>query len=185
MFAFDCMGSLARLQPAVAAGQSKALAQTLPISWHYATNTRCDAAVLCNARHANAAKPLQGETAEEVAGLAKAMRDMGVAVHPQGDVLDIVGTGGDGIGSVNISTGASVIAAAAGAKVAKHGNRSVSSLCGSADVLEVGHLQLLLPSLSGGLCSRTLSAWSLSHSLECPAKPPATHLLCMLTAALQ
>lgn len=52
-------------------------------------------------------------------------------------MLDIVGTGGDDIGSVNISTGSSVIAAAAGAKVAKHGNRSVSSLCGSADVLEV------------------------------------------------
>lgn len=78
----------------------------------------------------------KGETAEEVAGLAKAMRQLGVAVHTGHDVLDIVGTGGDGIGSVNISTGATVIAAAAGAKVAKHGNRSVSSLCGSADVLE-------------------------------------------------
>ncbi|PSC73271.1 anthranilate phosphoribosyltransferase [Micractinium conductrix] len=78
----------------------------------------------------------KGETAEEVAGLAKAMRAMSVPVHTSSDVLDIVGTGGDGIGSVNISTGATVIAAAAGAKVAKHGSRSVSSLCGSADVLE-------------------------------------------------
>ncbi|BDA41072.1 Anthranilate phosphoribosyltransferase [Coccomyxa sp. Obi] len=78
----------------------------------------------------------KGETAEEVAGLAKAMREKSVPVATTGDVLDIVGTGGDGIGSVNISTGATVIAAAAGAKVAKHGNRSVSSLCGSADVLE-------------------------------------------------
>ena len=52
-------------------------------------------------------------------------------------VLDIVGTGGDNIGSVNISTGACVVAAAAGGRVAKHGSRSWSSLCGSADVLEV------------------------------------------------
>ena len=87
---------------------------------------------------------LQGETAEEVAGLAKAMRARCIHVPTAGDVLDIVGTGGDGIGSVNISTGATVIAAAAGAKVAKHGNRSVSSLCGSADVLEVGVPLLLI-----------------------------------------
>ena len=78
----------------------------------------------------------KGETGPEVAGLAEAMLATGVPVPAGPGVLDIVGTGGDGIGSVNISTGATVIAAAAGGRVAKHGNRSVSSLCGSADVVE-------------------------------------------------
>lgn len=78
-----------------------------------------------------------GETSNELAGLASSMRKMALTVDTPYSVVDIVGTGGDGIGSVNISTGACVLAAAAGAKVAKHGNRSVSSLCGSADVLEV------------------------------------------------
>lgn len=87
----------------------------------------------------------KGETGAEVAGLAKAMRAKGLPVHTSHPVLDIVGTGGDGIGSVNISTGATVICAAAGAKVAKHGNRSVSSLCGSADVLEALDVVIDLP----------------------------------------
>jgi hypothetical protein len=65
------------------------------------------------------------------------MRKKAIPVLTPHTTVDIVGTGGDGIGSVNISTGSCVLAAAAGAKVAKHGNRSVSSLCGSADVLEV------------------------------------------------
>jgi len=78
----------------------------------------------------------KGQTPAEIAGLARAMREKCVPVFCGPDALDIVGTGGDGIGSVNISTGACVLAAAAGAKVAKHGNRSVSSMCGSADVLE-------------------------------------------------
>mmetsp|Transcript_27672 Transcript_27672/g.46321 ORF Transcript_27672/g.46321 Transcript_27672/m.46321 type:complete len:397 (-) Transcript_27672:58-1248(-) len=78
----------------------------------------------------------KGETAEEVAGLAQAMRNSAVSCDCGPGVLDIVGTGGDGIGSVNISTGSCLLAAAAGAKVAKHGSRSVSSMCGSADVLE-------------------------------------------------
>lgn len=78
----------------------------------------------------------KGETPDEIAGLARAMLERGLSVKTRMDVVDIVGTGGDGIGSVNISTGASIVAAAAGAKVAKHGGRSVSSLCGSADVLE-------------------------------------------------
>lgn len=79
---------------------------------------------------------VQGETTEEIAGMADAMKEVSICVKIPYDVVDIVGTGGDGIGSVNISTGAAVIAAACGAKVAKHGNRSVSSQSGSADVLE-------------------------------------------------
>lgn len=78
----------------------------------------------------------KGETPQEMAGLAEAMQMKAVSVHTSCEVLDIVGTGGDGIGSVNISTGACVLAAAAGAHVAKHGNRAVSSSCGAADVLE-------------------------------------------------
>ncbi|GFR41338.1 hypothetical protein Agub_g2023 [Astrephomene gubernaculifera] len=78
----------------------------------------------------------KGETPAEIAGLARAMLEQAVPVETSQPVVDIVGTGGDGIGSVNISTGASILAAGAGARVAKHGSRSVSSLCGSADVLE-------------------------------------------------
>ena len=78
----------------------------------------------------------KGETGAEMAGLARAMKARSVSVDAGDDVLDIVGTGGDDAGTVNISTGSCILAAAAGARVAKHGNRSVSSLCGSADVLE-------------------------------------------------
>ncbi|XP_021718910.1 anthranilate phosphoribosyltransferase, chloroplastic-like [Chenopodium quinoa] len=78
----------------------------------------------------------KGETFEEIVGLANAMMKHCKSVEDLGDVVDIVGTGGDGANTVNISTGSSVLAAACGAKVAKQGNRSSSSACGSADVLE-------------------------------------------------
>ncbi|KAF8390445.1 hypothetical protein HHK36_024971 [Tetracentron sinense] len=78
----------------------------------------------------------KGETFEEVVGLARAMIKCCRKVEGLTDVVDIVGTGGDGANTVNISTGASILAAASGAKVAKQGNRSSSSACGSADVLE-------------------------------------------------
>ncbi|KAJ6418233.1 hypothetical protein OIU84_001595 [Salix udensis] len=78
----------------------------------------------------------KGETFEEIVGLARAMFKHARKVEGLADAVDIVGTGGDGANTVNISTGASILAASCGAKVAKQGNRSSSSACGSADVLE-------------------------------------------------
>lgn len=77
----------------------------------------------------------KGETAAEVTGLAAGMLDHALALHVPGPTLDVVGTGGDGAHTVNISTMAAVVCAAAGARVVKHGNRAASSACGSADVL--------------------------------------------------
>lgn len=79
----------------------------------------------------------RGETAAVVSGSAEAMLEHSVRLPiPGDDLIDTCGTGGDGAGSFNVSTAAALIAAGAGCRVAKHGNRSVSSRCGSADVLE-------------------------------------------------
>jgi anthranilate phosphoribosyltransferase len=89
----------------------------------------------------------KGETPEEIAGCAEAMRAHVLPVHPiRTDVVDVVGTGGDGARTFNISTTAAIVAAAAGAAVAKHGNRAVSSVSGSADVLEALGFELAQPS---------------------------------------
>jgi anthranilate phosphoribosyltransferase len=81
-----------------------------------------------------------GETVEEIAGMAYVMREKAVQVHLDEilaeQAMDTCGTGGDNAGTFNVSTGAGIVAAAAGAVIAKHGNRSATSRCGSADVLE-------------------------------------------------
>lgn len=79
---------------------------------------------------------MKGETAAEIAGFARAMRDRMIVVDAGPDVIDTSGTGGDGSGTFNISTAVAIVMAGAGAHVAKHGNRSISSNSGSADVLE-------------------------------------------------
>ncbi len=95
----------------------------------------------------------KGETAAEIRGFARGMREL--ALKPNiapGPYVDIVGTGGDGSHSLNLSTGSALLAAACGVPVVKHGNRSVSSRCGSADVLGALGLPIPLDERAAGEC---------------------------------
>ena len=97
-----------------------------------------------------AAMRFKGESIDEITACAEVMREKCVKLRPETDVLDIVGTGGDELHSFNISTVAAFVVAAGGVPVAKHGNRSVSSKCGSADVLEALGVNITLNAEQSG-----------------------------------
>ncbi len=104
-----------------------------------------------------------GETVEEITGMARVMRDKAVQVHLNETVaaraLDTCGTGGDSSGTFNVSTGAGILAAAAGATIAKHGNRSATSRCGSADVLEALGIRIDLGAEQVARCVQEVRLW--------------------------
>ena len=88
---------------------------------------------------------LRGESTEEIAGMATVMREFSLRVRVEGTVVDSVGTGGDGTNTFNISTAAALVAAGAGVRIAKHGNRAASGSCGAADILEALGVRIELP----------------------------------------
>jgi anthranilate phosphoribosyltransferase len=114
---------------------------------------------------------MKGERPDEIVGFATAMRDRAVRIDVEpGTTADLCGTGGDGSGTFNISSAASIVAAACGLRVAKHGNRSVSSRCGSADVFEALGVNL---SADAGTLARCLRRAGLAF-LFAPALHPST-----------
>ena len=101
---------------------------------------------------------LKGETVDEIAGMARVMRAKALRVPYEGpSLLDTCGTGGDAAGTFNVSTAAAFVAAGAGAVVAKHGNRAMTSQCGSADVLEALGARIDLPPEQVAHCLRQAS----------------------------
>ena len=98
---------------------------------------------------------MKGETVEEITACATVMRERGLKINPVRNVIDIVGTGGDGTNTFNISTTAAFVTAAGGVPVAKHGNRGVSSKSGAADVLECLGINL---NLTPAQCEEILKA---------------------------
>lgn len=124
----------------------------------------------------------KGETADELRGFALGLRDLAVRPDIPGDAraVDVVGTGGDGSGSLNLSTGAALVVAAAGVPVVKHGNRSISSRSGSADVLSALGLDVPLDPHQAG---RALAETGFTF-LFAPAYHPAMKSIAPVRRAL-
>ncbi len=129
-----------------------------------------------------AALRLKGESAAELRGFARAMREL--AIRPElpagAPVADVVGTGGDGSGSINLSTGAGLLAASCGVRIAKHGNRAVSSKTGSADVLQA--LGLNWPNTAGEV-TQSLADYGFAFMFA-PYFHPAMKSIAPIRAAL-
>ena len=111
----------------------------------------------------------KGETADELTAMAQVMRDSTVPVEADGAILDTAGSGGDGLKSFNISTVAAIVAAAAGARVAKQHDRAVSSRCGSTDLLEAFGVAYDLPPHAAARCLRETDLCFLSTARYHPA----------------
>ncbi|HEX5148693.1 MAG TPA: hypothetical protein VFW02_06405, partial [Candidatus Limnocylindrales bacterium] len=99
---------------------------------------------------------MRGETVDELAGFAIAMRERVVRVEAPDGAIDVVGTGGDRSGTFNISTAAAIVVAAAGVPVAKHGNRAITSASGSSDVLDALGVRIDHDAASAGAALRDL-----------------------------
>ncbi len=114
---------------------------------------------------------VKGETADEIAGLLQTMRRWAVPVDTayQNALVDIVGTGGDRLGTFNISTTAALVVAGAGVKVAKHGNRAASSRCGSADVMEALGVRIDLTPVEVATCLDQVGIGFMLASMHHPA----------------
>jgi anthranilate phosphoribosyltransferase len=117
---------------------------------------------------------MKGETADELTGFTRAMRDRMIKVECNGNFLiDTCGTGGDGLGTFNISTCAAFIAAGAGCRIAKHGNRAISSMCGSADIISALGIEIEINKEEAERCLERLGICFLFAPLFHPAMKSA------------